>query len=84
MPAGWPPWWEWELELSGHVLARMEDRGFTETDLRAMLERAQLLIPERTPGRWAVSASHRGRRWLVIVEPDELRRTLVVITAYPR
>jgi hypothetical protein len=33
-----PDWWEFELELSPHLLDRMIDRGFTETDLRLMIE----------------------------------------------
>jgi hypothetical protein len=39
-PKDWPEWWEWQLELSPHLLKRMEDRRFTEIDLRRMLERA--------------------------------------------
>ena len=37
----WPDWWEWELEFTSHLEKRMEDRDFTELDLRAMLERAE-------------------------------------------
>jgi hypothetical protein len=37
----WPPWWEWEIELTPHLEKRMEDRDFTEVDLRAMLHRAR-------------------------------------------
>ena len=37
----WPDWWEWELELTPHLEKRMEDREFTEVDLRAMLEQAE-------------------------------------------
>ena len=83
MPAGWPDWWEWELELSGHLLARMEDRGFSETDLRSMFVRAVLLIPYRIPDRWVVSTRHQDRRWLVVLELDVVRLALVVITTYP-
>ena len=36
----WPPWWDWELELTPHVERRTEDRDFTEIDLRLMLETA--------------------------------------------
>ena len=36
----WPDWWNFELELSSHLLKRMVDRDFTEVDLRAMLDRA--------------------------------------------
>jgi hypothetical protein len=35
-----PDWWEFELELSPHLLDQMIDRGFTETDLRLMIERS--------------------------------------------
>jgi hypothetical protein len=34
----WPQWWSWELELSPHLMKRMADRGFDETELRLMLE----------------------------------------------
>jgi hypothetical protein len=30
----WPEWWAWEVELSAHVELRMEQRDFTEIDLR--------------------------------------------------
>lgn len=36
----WPPWWDWDLELTAHLERRMEDRSFTESDLRRMLEDA--------------------------------------------
>lgn len=36
----WPFWWDWELELSPHVLKRMLDRRFNESELRTMLEGA--------------------------------------------
>jgi len=35
---GWPEWWDWELDLSPHLLERMVDRGFSEVDLRRMME----------------------------------------------
>ena len=37
----WPAWWEWEIEITPHLEKQMEDRDFTEIDLRAMLEQAQ-------------------------------------------
>ncbi len=40
-PVTWPAWWEWEIELTPHLEKRMEDRDFTEVDLRAMLQRAR-------------------------------------------
>jgi hypothetical protein len=33
----WPDWWEWEIDLTPHLLKRMEDRDFSEVDLREML-----------------------------------------------
>jgi hypothetical protein len=41
MKRKWPDWWEWEPELSPHLLKRMADRRFTEVDLREMLEKAE-------------------------------------------
>ncbi|HUP01553.1 MAG TPA: hypothetical protein VM737_08550 [Gemmatimonadota bacterium] len=35
-----PDWWEWELELTPHLERRMEDRDFSEIDLRKMFEEA--------------------------------------------
>ncbi len=80
---GWPTWWRWELELSPHLLDRMEDRGFTEVELRAMLVRARRLKRDLAPGRWRVLTSLRQRRWEIVVQPDPDVRRLVVITAYP-
>jgi hypothetical protein len=48
----WPVWWEWELELTPHLERRMEDRAFTELDLRAMLERAAGLRADVVDGRF--------------------------------
>jgi hypothetical protein len=61
----------------------MEDRRFTEVDLRAMLNNATGLREDEVAGRWVVLARHRRRRWEIIVEPDRQLRVLVVITAYP-
>jgi hypothetical protein len=79
----WPQWWEWELELSPHLLNRMEDRGFNEVDLRTMLKQASTLRPGIVEGRWVVETRHAGRRWEAIVEPDEEMALLVVVTAFP-
>ena len=79
----WPEWWEWELELSPHLLKRMTDRRFTEIDLRRMLERASDYRKDVVDGRWVIETRHRRRRWEVIVEPDGERGLLVVVTAYP-
>ena len=80
---GWREWWVWELELSPHLLKRMDDRRFTEIDLRRMLERAIGYRPDAVEGRWSIETRHRRRTWEVIVEPDWERQLLVIVTAYP-
>ena len=35
-----PAWWDWDLEMTPHVERRMEDRDFSEVELRDMLLRA--------------------------------------------
>ena len=79
----WPAWWDWELELSPHLLKRMEDRRFTEVDLRTMLQHAQEMERDVVLGRWLVRARLRRREWEIIVEPDASAQLIVVITAYP-
>jgi hypothetical protein len=79
----WPEWWSWELELMPHLLKRMEDRDFTEVDLRSMLERASGFSPDIVDGRFVVATRHAKRPWEVIVEPDGEDQLLLVITAYP-
>lgn len=61
----------------------MEDRDFTEIDLRTMLARAQHYHPDVVEGRWVIETRHRRRRWEVIVEPDPTVQRVVVVTAYP-
>jgi len=79
----WPPWWDWELEFSSHVLKRMVDRCFCEVDLRHMMSVAVGTREDHEPGRWVVQTSHDAQPWEVIVEPDADDQMLVVITAYP-
>jgi hypothetical protein len=78
----WPPWWEWELELTPHLERRMEDRDFNELDLRTMLHAARGWRADVVEGRFIIETTHRQGAWEVIVEPDEVTHTLVVITAY--
>lgn len=78
----WPAWWGWELAFTSHLLRRMVDRRFSETDLRQMLEAARAIEPDREPGRWAVRTRHAGRDWEVIVEPVFTDQKLLVVTAY--
>jgi hypothetical protein len=61
----------------------MDDRRFTEIDLRRMLERASGYREDVVDGRWVIEAKHRAKAWEVIVEPDIERQLLVVVTAYP-
>ncbi len=77
-----PFWWHWELAFTDHILDRMEDRGFTEVELRAMLERDPELSHDVVPGRWLIRTHFRNRPWEVIVEPLHDERILLVITAY--
>lgn len=58
-------------------------RGFSETDLRTMLEQASRLRQDRDPERWIVETTLNHRGWQVIVEPDTIDRLIVVITAFP-
>jgi Domain of unknown function (DUF4258) len=79
----WPDWWSWELELSPHLLKRMVDRSFSETDLRQMLDDAVGYHANHEEGRWAIETRREGRAWEIIVEPDEQEQILVVVTAFP-
>jgi len=79
----WPDWWDWELELSPHLLRRMVDRRFTEVDLRRMLFDAKRIRSDVAPGRWVAETALRRRPWEVVVEPDQHAKVLVVVTAYP-
>lgn len=60
----------------------MIDRRFSEADLRMMMEDADGLRVGSRFGRWIVSTTHLGDPWEVVVEPDEIDRVIVVITAY--
>ena len=60
----------------------MVDRGFNETDLRDMLQRATGFRPDSEPGRWVISTTHDRQPWEAIVEPSPPERLLVVVTAY--
>ena len=61
----------------------MQDRDFTELDLRHMLERARDLRSDIVKGRWIIETHHGRREWEVVVEPDREDRVLIVVTAYP-
>jgi hypothetical protein len=60
----------------------MDGRGFSEVELREMLEKAKS-YQEGVAGRWLIGARLRGTAWVVVVEPDEEQQLLVAVTAYP-
>lgn len=78
-----PDWWDWELELTPHLLKRMADRRFNEVELRTMLAEASDYA-KQPDGRSIVFTQREGRNWEVVVEPDSRDRVLLVITAYPK
>lgn len=77
-----PEWWTWELSFVGHAEMRMEQRGVTELDVRAMLERANGFEPSVVEGRYMIKTRRHGRPWVVIVEPDVELKLLVIVTVY--
>lgn len=64
------------------ILLRMEQRGVTEVELRAMLERATRFEPNVAQGRFMIHERYRHRPWIIIVEPDADANLLVVVTVY--
>jgi hypothetical protein len=53
-----PEWWNWELSITSHAELRMEQRGVTEVEVRAMLERATGFEPNVVEGRFMIPVSH--------------------------
>jgi uncharacterized protein YuzE len=71
-----PDWWSFELELSGHVLDRMLDRGFSEADLR--MKSAYLNVTYRH-GRPIAAYYHLPRRsGDVVATTDEAGEGMLV------
>ena len=79
----WPEWWTWEMRFIPHTEDRMEERGFSEVELRTMLADASDMTPSRRQGRWLVRTRFMRSRWLVVVEPDPIDEIVYVITAFP-
>ena len=61
----------------------MVDRGFSEVDLRTMLEDARSIERDVVDGRFAILSNYDGEPWKIILEPDDRLHHLVVVTAYP-
>lgn len=57
-------------------------RGFSEVDLRLMIEMTAAIRRGVAKGRWILETAHDGDTWEVIVEPDEHDRVIVVITSF--
>ena len=76
-----PEWWNWDLSFTGHAEMRMEQRGVTEVEVRAMLERATGFEPNVVEGVHDPTRT-RQRPWIVIVEPDVDAKLLVIVTVY--
>ncbi len=55
-----PMWWHWELEITPHVEKRMEERNFTEIDLRDMLDR--VFEPDEIEVRYMIQTRTSSRR----------------------
>lgn len=77
-----PEWWNWDLSFTSHAELRMEQRGVTEVEVRAMLERATSFEPNVVEGRFMIHVRYLQRRWIAIVEPDVEEKLLVVVTVY--
>lgn len=77
-----PEWWRWELTFTSHAELRMEQRGVTEVEVRAMLERATGFERSVVEGRFMIHAYRAQRPWVVILEPDADVNLLVVVTVY--
>ena len=63
-----PEWWNWDLSFTSHAELRMEQRGVTEVEVRAMLERATSFEPNVVEGRFMIHVCHAQRPWIAIVE----------------
>ncbi len=46
-----PEWWNWDLSFTSHAELRMEQRGVTEVEVRAMLEKATAFDPNVVEGQ---------------------------------
>ncbi len=77
-----PEWWSWGLSFTGHAELRMEQRGVTEVEVRAMLERAAGFEASVVEGRLTIRTRRGQGPGVVIVEPDAEARLLVVVTVY--
>ena len=57
-----PDWWNWDLSFTSHAELRMEQRGVTEVEVRAMLEHATGFEPNVVEGRFMIHVRHQRNR----------------------
>jgi hypothetical protein len=62
----------------------MDEREFSEVELRGMISEIRDLAPARRPGRFVGLTRFRDEPWVVILEPDSDEEVVFVVTAYPR
>ena len=60
----------------------MAQRGVTDVEVRAMLEKTTGFEPNVVEGRFMIHVRHLQNPWIVIVEPDDDASLLVVATVY--
>jgi hypothetical protein len=77
-----PPWWDWDLVLTPHIKRRMRPRGFSEVDVRGMLESSTGLRSGNEDGRFIAEGRRGSERWEIVLEPDSEQTVIWVITAY--
>lgn len=75
-------WFGWDLEISDHAHKRAVLRGFSETDLRAMVADATGVEPSHEEGRFVVYSRLGRDHWCIVVEPDRDELRLIVVTAW--
>lgn len=61
----------------------MVQRGFNALDVRMMMHRPERIYASAGTERWIVEARLRGKRWRVILDPDPVKREMVIVTAFP-
>jgi hypothetical protein len=79
---GWPDWWDWNFEISGYAAKRMRQRDVYEAEVRAMLVDATAIKPAKDPGGRVVTTSKDESEWKIVLEPDESRSIIEVVTVY--
>lgn len=60
----------------------MIQRRISEVTVREALARASLIGADAVEGRFVVKVPRGGRWWVIILEPDEERECVVVVTVY--